>query len=193
MSLTKSQLSRIIKEEISAVLNESFPLSVISGRHMAAQAKKGFEGAKDWAIKKLGSNPYRDTGYRGANNKTCRVNGCGGSVRIPGSGKYRGCCDEHDKCYCRGGDATDRKKCDARLYACLKNRGAFSATAMAYYASVRKYGKGHFNRGAKKWEKIPVESPGVRTVKLKGFPPLSEKQLSRIIKEEIRRCLSKGI
>ena len=67
--ITKSQLKRIIKEEMAAALNEAN--WELQSRHPSKTAASSMLGDIYKAI--AGSASYRDTGYMGANDKPCRV------------------------------------------------------------------------------------------------------------------------
>ncbi|MCB1033270.1 MAG: hypothetical protein KDD47_05490 [Acidobacteria bacterium] len=68
-------------------------------------------------------------------------NGCSG----PCSNHWKPCCDVHDECYCKGGDATDRKNCDENFKACLQGMGMSNWKAGLYHKGVRVFGASHFN------------------------------------------------
>jgi hypothetical protein len=68
-------------------------------------------------------------------------NGC----NKPCSNHWKACCDVHDACYCKGGDATDRKNCDDDFKQCLQNAGMSGWKAGLYHKAVRLFGESHFN------------------------------------------------
>ncbi len=69
------------------------------------------------------------------------ANGCSG----PCSNHWKACCDVHDECYCKGGDATARKNCDENFKACLQGMGMSNWKAGLYHKGVRLFGASHFN------------------------------------------------
>jgi hypothetical protein len=57
---------------------------------------------------------------------------------------FKDCCDDHDHCYCTGGNEAARKLCDQKLRDWIKMRG-HPILARIYYWAVRAFGKSHFN------------------------------------------------
>jgi hypothetical protein len=70
-----------------------------------------------------------------------KSNGC----NKPCSNHWKACCDVHDACYCKGGDATARKNCDDDFKQCLTNAGMSNWKAGLYHKAVRLFGGSHFN------------------------------------------------
>ncbi|QLH05848.1 hypothetical protein [Nitrosopumilus ureiphilus] len=80
---------------------------------------------------------------RSDQSEECEVNGCTGVPDFD----IEECCNEHDRCYWRGGTEEDRKNCDLQFYNCIKNKGGIfhGILAWIYYVGVRVLGKSHFN------------------------------------------------
>lgn len=68
------------------------------------------------------------------------TNGCTGVPDFD----FKDCCDQHDICYCIGGNADDRRLCDLALKECIRARG-HPFLARLYYAGVRAFGSAFFN------------------------------------------------
>jgi hypothetical protein len=68
-------------------------------------------------------------------------NGCSG----PCSDHWKDCCDPHDECYCKGGDATARLNCDNDFKECLRGMGMGKIKAGLYHKGVRLFGAKYFN------------------------------------------------
>lgn len=78
--------------------------------------------------------------HQHAPDEECDTNGCTG---VPDF-NFEECCNEHDRCYCRGGTEADRLECDEQLYECIKSMG-HPVLAWIYYLGVRALGGPHFN------------------------------------------------
>ena len=77
------------------------------------------------------STPYAGGGWV--------ANGC---TAVPDF-DFKACCDAHDRCYCMGGNAADRKKCDDDLRKCIRAKGHWFLS-WVYYWGVRAFGSSHF-------------------------------------------------
>ena len=145
MHITKTQLKQIIKEEVRNALNEDYSKIAKQGlKHLVTTAVDPTGGLRKIKKKLARSNPYVDTGIKNARGEPCRTNGCGGKYEIPGSKKYKKCCDAHDICYCLGGTEKDRLKCDVELGACINTMGG---PGNVYMHAVIVKGKSHFKYG----------------------------------------------
>lgn len=67
------------------------------------------------------------------------VNGCTWSP----DGWWVECCNNHDRCYNRGGTESDRSACDDSFYNCMQAT-AGSVIASIYFAAVRRFGSAYF-------------------------------------------------
>lgn len=74
------------------------------------------------------------------------VNGCGpeGFGGLVPDFCFEECCNEHDRCYSRGGSEADRLKCDIDFLECMKGEGP-DWLADIYYWGVRTFGESVFN------------------------------------------------
>jgi hypothetical protein len=80
------------------------------------------------------------TGAAGAAAPGWETNGC---TMVPDF-DFVDCCDQHDICYCQGGNEDARVACDEALRDCIANRG-HPWLAEIYYAGVRAFGRSFFS------------------------------------------------
>lgn len=85
----------------------------------------------------------KDRGFIGQST-TWQSNGCTGVPNV--NAAVKACCDAHDLCYCVGGTAADRLKCDQAFRDCIRAAG-HPVIADVYYAGVRTFGWAFFNYG----------------------------------------------
>jgi hypothetical protein len=163
VKISKTEMQRIIQEELDSILQEDWIDDLASGvgeigdevkyqfRSGARRAKRGAKRAVSKAKETLvntykahfGGSEYEDTGIKNARGDECAANGCGSKeFGLPGGHRNKKCCDKHDVCYCLGGTEANRRKCDADLGKCIGGtEGAI------YAAGVNKIGKSHFKYG----------------------------------------------
>lgn len=80
------------------------------------------------------------TEQSGSTNSSWDTNAC---TNVPDF-DFADCCDQHDICYCMGGNEDARVACDEALRDCIAGRG-HPWLAELYYLGVRAFGRSFFN------------------------------------------------